>query len=50
MDDIFSEFLECEFIVGSDMKKGPACGASDPCSLIFDDELECQKCAERFRK
>ena len=50
MDDLFWEFLEYDFIMGSDMVKCPHCGAKVPCRLVFDDEIECSKCGKKFKK
>ncbi len=49
-DDFFNDFLEYDFIMGSDMVKCPNCGADVSCSLFFDDEVECPKCGKKFRK
>ena len=49
-DDLLNEFLEFDFAMGADMVKCPHCGASVPCSLFFDDEVECPKCGKKFRK
>lgn len=50
MDDLFDEFIEYDFTMGSDMVKCPHCGTGVPCSLFFDDEVECPKCGKKFRK
>jgi endogenous inhibitor of DNA gyrase (YacG/DUF329 family) len=50
MDDLFDEFMEYDFTMGSDVVKCPHCGADVPCSLFFDDEVECPKCGKKFRK
>jgi len=50
MEDLFDEFMEYDFAMGADMVKCPHCGAGVPCSLFFDDEVECPKCGKKFKK
>ena len=50
MDDLFDEFLEYDFTMGADVVICPYCGEEVPCSLFFDDEVECPKCGRKFRK
>ncbi|MBU0768066.1 MAG: hypothetical protein KJ687_03090 [Proteobacteria bacterium] len=50
MDDLFDEFLGYDFAMGADMVKCPHCGADVPCSLFFDDEVDCPKCGRKFKK
>ena len=46
MDDLFGEFLGYDFVMGADMVKCPHCEADVPCSLFFDDEVECPECGK----
>lgn len=39
-DYLFDAFLGYDFAMGADA----------PCSLLFDDEVECPKCGNKFRK
>lgn len=39
MDDLFDEFLEYDFCMGTDVIKCPHCGKDVPCSLFFDDDV-----------
>ncbi len=48
--DLFNDFLEFDFIAGSDMVKCPHCGADVPCSLFFDDKVKCPECGKVFEK
>ena len=48
--DDFEEFLEYDFVVGSDVAKCPHCGADVPCSMFFDDEVTCPNCGKNFTK
>ena len=50
MDDLFDEFLRYDFAIGADMVKCPHCGADVPCSLFFDDEVECPKSWKKFNE
>jgi DNA-directed RNA polymerase subunit RPC12/RpoP len=50
MDNLFDEFIEYDFAMGTDMVKCPHCGVDVPCSLFFDDEVECLECGKKFRK
>jgi DNA-directed RNA polymerase subunit RPC12/RpoP len=50
MDDLFDEFLEYDFTMGSDVVICPHCGAEVSSSLFFDDELGCPQCGKKFRK
>ena len=50
MDDLFGEFLGYDFAMGTDMVKCPYCDADVPCSLFFDNEVECPECVKRFKK
>ncbi len=49
-DDLFDEFIGYDFTMGADVVKCPHCGADVPCSLFFDDEVECPECGKKFRK
>lgn len=49
-DGLFDEFMEYDFTMGADVVKCPHCGADVPCSLFFDNEVECPKCGKKFRK
>lgn len=50
MDDPLDEFMEYDFTMGADVVKCPHCGADVPCSLFFDNEVECPKCGKKFKK
>lgn len=50
MDDLFDEFLEYDVGMGGETVKCPNCGADVPCSLFFDNEVECSECGKKFKK
>ena len=50
MDDDLDEFMGYDFAIGADVVKCPHCGADVPCTLFFDDEVECSKCEKRFKQ
>jgi len=50
MDDLFDEFMECDFTIGADAVKCPHCRAAVPYSLFFDNEVECPECGKKFSK
>jgi len=50
MDDLFDEFLEYDFTMGADVVRCPNCGTDVPCSLFFDDEVECPECGKIVKK
>ena len=47
MDDDLDEFMGYDFAMGADVVKCPYCGVDVPCSLFFDDEVECPKCGNK---
>ena len=49
-DGLFDEFMEYDFTMGADVVKHPHCGTDVPCSLFFENEVECSKCGEKFKK
>ena len=49
MDDL-DDFIEFDLAMGADVVKCPHCGASVPCSLLFDDEVVCPKCGKKIKK
>jgi DNA-directed RNA polymerase subunit RPC12/RpoP len=50
MKDDLDDFAEFNFTMGADVITCPYCGADVPCSLFFDDEVECPKCGKKFKK
>ena len=50
MADPLDEFIEFDATMGSDVAKCPNCGATVSSSLMFDEEVECPTCGEKFRK
>ena len=50
INDSLDDFMEFDFAVGADIVKCPQCGADVPCSLLFEDEVECSKCGKKFKK
>jgi len=49
-DDLFDEFMGYDFTMGADVVKCPHCGVDVPCSLFFDNEVECPECGQKFKK
>ena len=49
-DDLFDEFMEYDFTMSADAVKYPRCGTDVPCSLFFDNEVECPECGKKFQK
>lgn len=47
-DDLFDEFMEYDFTMGADVVKCPHCGVDVPCSLFFDNAVECPECGKKF--
>ena len=37
-DDLFNEFMGCDFAMGADVMKCPQCGVDVPRSLFFDNK------------
>ncbi len=50
MNDDLDDFWEYDFVMGADTVKCPYCGADVPCSLFFDNEVECPKCGKKFKQ
>ncbi|MCP4651317.1 MAG: hypothetical protein GY853_14710 [PVC group bacterium] len=49
MDD-FDNFVEHDFVFGSDSIKCPHCDTVIDSSLFFEDELECPECGKKIKK
>jgi DNA-directed RNA polymerase subunit RPC12/RpoP len=50
MSDPLNEFFEFDATMGAGVVKCPHCGVDISCSLLFDDEVECTKCGQKFEK
>ncbi len=51
MQDALSyESLGYDFVMGADVVKCSHWGVNVPCSLFFNDEVECPKCGRKFKK
>ncbi len=50
MADDLEDFFEYDSTMGADVVRRPHCGADVPCSLFFDNEVECPECGKKFKK
>ena len=50
MSDDLDDSWEYDFVMGADVVKCPYCGVDVPCSLFFDNEVECPKCGKKFKQ
>ena len=49
-DELFDDLVIYDLAFGLDENKCPNCAEIIPSSMILDDEVECPKCGQKFKK